>query len=167
MIFFIYHLNHTSFNFRVVDHNQVAYLELDIEILGHCLDFVHHNVENMVEEDNHLVDLDMDVFVEDNSVVVEYNHLVIEYNQNIVEDNHLDVENNFLVGYIVDNHHEVGMVLMEDMILVLHILVDHQYFLHFFYILNIGGLLSTRSTSLADSFGLLGSFAGVPCGIVG
>ena len=139
LIFFIYHLNHTSFNFRVVDHNQVAYLALDIEILGYCLDFVHHNVENLVEEDNHLVEVDMDVFVEDNSVFVEYNHLVIEYNQNIVEDNHLDVEDNyldvednFLVGYIVDNHHEVGMVLMEDMILIVHILVDHQYYLNFF-----------------------------------
>ena len=102
------------------------------EILGHCLDIVHHNMVNMVEEDNHLVKVDKDVFVEDNSVIAEYNHLVVEYNQNIVEDNHLDVEDNFLVGYIVDNHHEVGMVLMEDMILVVHILVDHQYFLNFF-----------------------------------
>ena len=96
MIFFIYHLNHTGFNFRVVDLNQVANLALDIEILGHYLDFVHDNVKNMVEEHNHLVEVVMDVFVEDNSVVVEYNHLVIEYNQNFVEDNHLDEEDNFL-----------------------------------------------------------------------
>ena len=124
-------MNHASFNLRVVDHQQAAYLEIDIEILGHCLDFVHHNAENMVEEDNHLVEVNMDVFVEDNSVVVEYYHLVVEYNQNIVEDNHLDVEDNFLFGYIVNNQHEVCMILMEDMILV-HFLVDHQYFLHFF-----------------------------------
>ena len=136
LIFLIYHLNHTSFNFRVVAHNQVAYLALDIEILGYCLDFVHHNVENMVEEDNHLVEVDMDVFVEDNSVFVEYNHLVIKYNQNFVEDNHLDVEDNFLIGYFVDNHHQVGMlVLLENMILDIHILVDHQYSLHFFIFL--------------------------------
>jgi hypothetical protein len=33
--------------------------------------------------------------------------------------------------------------------------------------LNVGGFISTGSDGLLISFGLLGSFAGIPCGIGG
>ena len=76
---------------------------------------------DLAMEDMDLVMKDMDFVVKDVYFVVEDNRLVENYIFFFVEDNHL-------FGYIVDNHHEVNIILIEDLVLIL---VDHLYFKNF------------------------------------
>ncbi len=76
---------------------------------------------NLVVEDMILVMEDMDIVVEDMDFVMEDNRLVENNNVFVVEDKKL-------FWYIVDNHHEVNVIFMEDLVLILEGL---PIFLHF------------------------------------